>query len=212
MAFAPHTRVTMLAEFRSLNGGAEYEIAQPGFSLSLASVTPLQATNIAGRIEDTWGTDPMTIPSTCRLQAVRFSSIDAAGHQVGQPIIIVSSDIPGTSNSNRPTFQALCATLESQTAGALRRRRGRIFFPSGANCVDGLLSNDTTGNFATQVAALLSDVNAQIEGDGGHVCTASRTDGTNHQVTSVTADNIPDYISNRKHQLSGTRSGSFPVN
>lgn len=206
MAFALHTRVTFLAEFRTgSQSGPTIEYANPGFSIAGAGLSATDEENVQLAMGNWWPLPSADIPANCFYLGGRFASILPSGKQDGPAREYPTAAIGGASSSNRATFMAQVATLESDATAVLRRKRGRIYFPCGNTINDGLYDATTSNNFAESVAAFLGTVNSALDSDH-YVCTASRTAGINYRVASVTADNVPDYMSSRKRSLVGTRS------
>lgn len=210
MPYAPHHRITLLADFSAGDGQQPWEIAVTGFSVDRVTIADPELTDIYAAIATFWQKGTTGIPSVCRLIAVKDTHVDAQGHAIN-PIIThtYASPIHAVGSSNKPTFQACVATLESSAVGVLRRKRGRMFIPSGFDCSAGRISTADRDGLRDAVAALLSDVNDAL-GDR-RVCTASKSDAHNYLVDSVTADNVPDYLSSRKKQLEGARSAQAAV-
>lgn len=210
MPYAPHHRITLIADFSAGDGQQAWEIAVTGFSVDRVTIADPEFADIVTACSDFWQRGSSGIPSVCRLIEVKDTHVDAQGHAIN-PIITYTYSTPvhAVGSSNKPTFNCTVATLESSATGVLRRKRGRMFIPSGLDCSAGRISNADRDGVRDSVATLLSDVNDAL-GDR-RVCTASRTAATNYPVTSVTADNIPDYLSSRKKQLVGARSAQQPV-
>lgn len=215
MPFANHTRVTMLSEYRSDNSvaGATFEVANPGFSISGWGLTQGQRESVESLIGNKWHEGGMCIPGNCFYTGTKFTEVEPDGKTHGAPVVIAGGTVGGGSASTQPTFMAQVATLESNAAGVLRRKRGRIYFPCGNQVTNGVYNPQTSSNFAQIVAGLLGAINDELEQGGpGHVvCTASRKDATNYPVNAVSADNVPDYVSSRKHSIRGIRSSRFDV-
>lgn len=211
MPFAPHMRVALLAEFRLGSAdGPTVEYAQPGLSISTTDLTQHDLETIRDLIVNRWGDPEMTIPQLCVLTGVKFSRVTPSGHIDGTPVTFAITGALGGGQNDRPTFQAIVATLESDAVGVERRKRGRIYFPSGAVCNAGVYGGATVDRFAAKVSDILGEINSTIDGLG-YVCTASKTAGINYRVNAVTADNVPDYVSSRKRSLQGTRSARHVV-
>lgn len=206
MPFAPHTRVTFLGEFRTGSAsGPTIEYANPGFSIAGIGIPAAAEQDVANGMGNFWANPRADIPANCFYTGARFASILASGKQDGPAREYPTAAVGGSSSSNRATFMAQVATLESDATAILRRKRGRIYFPCGNNINDGLYDPTTSDNFAAAVAGMLGAFNDVLSADH-FVCTASKTAGINYRVASVTADNVPDYISSRKRSLVGTRS------
>jgi len=146
------------------------------------------------------------------LQTLKCNAIGADGLYVSKSVTHLTDYAPGFTGGKAGIAPGFCSLAFTWETGILRGpgHRGRIYPPNPT----GTMASAMRVNAATAEAAALSGRAyllvlrnaAGADGVKGFPVVASKVDGSIHEITGVTVDDILDVQRRRKNAVSGTRS------
>lgn len=199
MVYAPFTRITFSGDL----GPPQAPVEHFSFGLSIDPGPLVTDAVVAGAVAAAnalFSRGTTEISSQCRLKRVKVSSIDAAGHLIGNSRE-VAVDTPGGSGSAiHPPQVAWVVSLGTGQRGA--SKRGRFFLPMPAVGLGTDLEVPAVvrGDAEASVVTFLNDINAAFS-SGHRVVIASRK-GYNTPVTTVRMGRALDTLRSRRRSLS----------